>query len=158
MLIGLDTSLRYLCPVIIAAAPSAMIIAATSVSEVNAQIDTQRLFVKKPIFVVAFFSLLVLGFFSASFIERVKQAAAYGSILSFGPLVRNPQNIEYNHYVFSKDAKEKVQTANTSFHNTNRWRHGHRWHCILIISEIISLTSNLPASSLHGQIFLSVKQ
>jgi hypothetical protein len=111
MLIGLDTSLRYLCPVIIAAAPSAMIIAATSVSEVNAQIDTQRLFVKKPIFVVAFFSLLVLGFFSASFIERVKQAAAYGSILSFGPLVRNPQNIEYNHYVFSKDAKEKVQTA-----------------------------------------------
>jgi hypothetical protein len=110
-LIGLDTSLRYLCPIMIAAAPSATIIAATSVSEAKAQFDTQRRFVKKATFVIAFFSLLVLGAFSGSFIERVKQAATYGSILSFGHLVRNPKNIEYNHYVFSKDAKEKVQTA-----------------------------------------------
>lgn len=111
VLTGLDTALRYLCPVIIAAAPSAMILAATSVSETNPGIYTQRLFVKKPILILAFFSLLILGAFSGSFIKRVEQAAAYGSILSFSNLVKNPETIAYNHYVFSMDAKEKVQTA-----------------------------------------------
>ncbi|MCK7515896.1 MAG: hypothetical protein MZV70_75965 [Desulfobacterales bacterium] len=55
--------LRYLCPVIIAAAPSAMIMAATSVSEAKAQIDTQRRFVKKSTFVIAFFVACSMGFF-----------------------------------------------------------------------------------------------
>jgi hypothetical protein len=109
VLTGPDTALRYLCPVIIAAAPSAMILAATSVSETNPRIYTQRLFVKKPILILAFFSLLILGAFSGSFIKRVEQAAAYGSILSFSNLVKNPRSIAYNHYVFSTDAKEKVR-------------------------------------------------
>jgi hypothetical protein len=111
MLIGPQSSLRYLCPVIIAAAPSAMIMAATSVSGTNLSIKTKRLFVKRPIFIIAFFSLILLGAFFASFAGRVKQAFTYGSILSFSNLVRDPKYVAYNHYVFSADAKRKVHAA-----------------------------------------------
>lgn len=111
MLYGPESSLRYLCPVIIAAAPSAMIMAATSVSETNPQLKTKRLFVKKPIFIVAFFSLILLVAFSPSFSERVKQAFTHGSILSFSNWAKDPKYVAYNHYVFSDDAKKKVRTA-----------------------------------------------
>jgi hypothetical protein len=111
MLFGPESSLRYLCPVIIAAAPSALIMAATSVSGTNPQVKTKRLFVKRPIFIVAFFSLILLVAFFSSFSERVKQAFTYGSILSFSNVARDPKYIAYNHYVFSADAKKKVHTA-----------------------------------------------
>ena len=111
MLFGPESSLRYLCPVIIAATPSAMIMAATSVSGTNSKIKTKKLFVKRPIFIVAFFSLILLLAFFTSFSERVKQAFTYGSILSFSNLARDPKYVAYNHYVFSAAAKKKVHTA-----------------------------------------------
>jgi hypothetical protein len=111
MLFGPSSSLRYLCPVIIAAAPSALIMAAASVSGTNPWLNTKRLFVKKPIFIVVFFSLLLLCAFFGSFSKRVKQAFTYGSVLSFSNVARDPKYIAYNHYVFSTDAKKKVHTA-----------------------------------------------
>ena len=111
MLFGPESSLRYLCPVIIAAAPSAMIMAATIFSKTNPQIKTKRPFVKRPIFIVASFSLILLVAFFASFSERVKQAFTYGSILSFSNLARDPKYVAYNQYVFSAAAKKKVHTA-----------------------------------------------
>jgi hypothetical protein len=111
MLFGPESSLRYLCPVIIAAAPSAMIMAAASTPGANSQIKTKRLFFKRPIFIIAVFSLILLIAFSASFSERIKQAFTHGSILSFGNLARDPKYVAYNHYVFSAAAKKKVHTA-----------------------------------------------
>jgi hypothetical protein len=111
MLFGPESSLRYLCPVMIAAAPSAMIMAATFVSGANPQLKTKRRFVKRPIGIVAFFSLVLLVAFFASFSERVKQAFTYGSILSFSNLAKDPKYVAYNHYVFSAAAKKKVHTA-----------------------------------------------
>ena len=111
ILFGPQSSLRYFCPVFIAAVPSAMIMAATSVSGTNAQIKTKSRFARRPIFIIAFFSVILLVAFYTSFSERVKQSFTYGSILSFSNLARDPKYVAYNHYVFSAAAKKKVHTA-----------------------------------------------
>jgi hypothetical protein len=110
-LFGSANALRYLCPVIIAAAPCAMIMIAKATSESDPGKQKKYLGIKKPIIIYAFISILLLGAFYESFSKRVKQAYTYGSILSFHKVARDQTYLTYNHYALSADAKKNIQKA-----------------------------------------------
>jgi len=110
-LLGPDEGLRYLCPVIIAAVPSTLIIASTRVSAAIQGNNIKNQLQKYPVVIFVIFAMGVIGCFSSSLAERAKQAIHYGSLLSFPKRARNPEYIAYNRYAFSSDAKKEVQTA-----------------------------------------------
>ena len=110
-LLGPDEGLRYVCPVIIAAVPSSLIIASTRVSEAIQGKNIKNQLLKYPIVIFAVFAVGIIGSFSSSFAERGKQAFNYGSLLSFPERARNPEYIAYHQYAFSSDAKKEIQTA-----------------------------------------------
>jgi len=110
-LLGPDEGLRYVCPVIIAAVPSTLIIASTRVSAAIQGNNIKNQLQKYPVVIFVIFAMGVIGCFSSSLAERAKQAIHYGSLLSFPKRARNPEYIAYNRYAFSSDAKKEVQTA-----------------------------------------------
>ena len=110
-LLGPDEGLRYLCPVIIAAVPSVLIIASTRVSEAMQGQHIKNRLLKYPLVIFVVFAMGIIGSFSPSFAERGKQALHYGSLLSFPQRARNPEYIAYHRYAFSSDAKKEIQTA-----------------------------------------------
>jgi hypothetical protein len=110
-LLGPDEGLRYVCPVIIAAVPAALIIASTRVSAAIQGNNIKNQLQKYPVVIFVIFAMGVIGCFSSSLAERAKQAIHYGSLLSFQKRARNPEYIAYNRYAFSSDAKKEVQTA-----------------------------------------------
>jgi hypothetical protein len=110
-LIGSSHALRFLCPVIIAAAPCAIIMLSKATSESDPGRKIKNIGIKKPIFIYAFISILVLGAFYESISKRAKQAFTYGSVLSFNKVTKDPKYLTYNHYALSADAKKNVQKA-----------------------------------------------
>lgn len=112
---GQEASLRYLCPTIIAAVPTASIMVVTAVFESIPKMNVKKLSLIKPTLLFALLSTALLVVFYGSFTERVKQAFEYGSILSFNKLATNSKYIAYNQYALSADAKKQVQTAQQIF-------------------------------------------
>jgi hypothetical protein len=110
-LLGPDEGLRYVCPVIIAAVPSTLIIASTRVSEAIQGKSINNQLLKYPIALLVVFAMGIIGCFSSSLAERGRQALHYGSLLSFPKRARNPEYIAYHRYAFSSDAKKEIQTA-----------------------------------------------
>jgi hypothetical protein len=110
-LLGPDEGLRYVCPVIIAAVPSTLIIASTRVSAAIQGNNIKNQLLRYPLVIFVVFAMGVIGCFSSSFAERGKQAFHYGSLLSFPRRARKPEYIAYNRYAFSSDARKEVQTA-----------------------------------------------
>jgi len=111
ILYGRDAMLRYVIPIIIAAVPTSMIIAGSvlSASGLPKKIESQRS--KPALLILALLSITLLGSFYGSFTERIKQAFQYGSILSFSDLARHPLFLDYNQFVLSAEASEKVLRA-----------------------------------------------
>jgi hypothetical protein len=110
-LLGPDEGLRYVCPVIIAAVPSTLIIASTRVSAAIQGKNIKNRLLKYPIVLFVVFTVGIIGCFSLSLAERGKQALQYGSLLSFPKRPRNLEYIAYHRYAFSSDAKKEIQTA-----------------------------------------------
>jgi hypothetical protein len=110
-LLGPDEGLRYVCPVIIAAVPSTLIIVSTRVSAAIQGKNIKNQLLQYPIVIFVVFAMGIIGCFFSSFAERGKQAFQYGSLLSFPKRARNTEYIAYNRYAFSSDAKKEVQTA-----------------------------------------------
>jgi hypothetical protein len=110
-LLGPDEGLRYVCPVIIAAVPSTLIVASTRVSAAIQGKNIKNQLLQYPMVIFVVFAMGIIGCFATSFAERGKQAFYYGSLLSFPKRARNPEYIAYNRYAFSADAKKEVQTA-----------------------------------------------
>ena len=110
-LLGPDEGLRYVCPVIIAAVPSTLIIASTTVSEAIQGNNTKNQLLKYPIVLFVVLAMGVIGCFSTSLAERGRQALQYGSLLSFPKRARNQEYMAYIRYAFSSDAKKEIQTA-----------------------------------------------
>jgi len=108
---GSEASLRYLCPTIIAAVPTAYIISATAVFESIPTTSAKKSSLIKPKLLFALVSTALLVAFYGSFAERVKQAVEYGSILSFHKLAINSKYIAYNQFALSPEAKKQVQKA-----------------------------------------------
>lgn len=108
---GSETGLRYLCPVIIAVTPAALIMAAAAFSGCGQQKDTVGLWPKRPIVILAFFSIAILLAFSGSFSGRVKQALQHGSTLSFQHVAAAPHYLAYNSFALGPAAEKKVQKA-----------------------------------------------
>jgi hypothetical protein len=111
ILTGPDNSLRYLCPIIIAALPCSLIIAASAVSESMGLKKTNNQSAKIPLLVFALFAAGLVMIFYESLAERAIQAYQFGSTLSFTELARDPLYLAYNKYALSPDAKKYIQEA-----------------------------------------------
>ena len=111
LLTGPSHGLRYLCPVIIAAVPSSLIIAASTVSESMRLKKTKSQFSRIPLLLFALFAAGLAVFFFESLLMRARQAYQFGSILSFSELVREPLYLDYNKYALGPQAKKDIQEA-----------------------------------------------
>lgn len=108
---GPSNGLRYLCPLIIAAVPCSLIIAATTVSESMRRKKAKSQFFKIPLLIFALFAVGLAVIFFESLVERARQAYQFGSTLSFSELARDPLYLDYNKYALSPDAKKDIQEA-----------------------------------------------
>jgi hypothetical protein len=111
LLTGPSNGLRYLCPLIIAAVPCSLIIAASTVSESMRQKKTKSQFSKIPLLMFVLFAVGLAVIFYESLAERARQAYQFGSTLSFSELARDPLYLDYNQYALSSDAKKDIQEA-----------------------------------------------
>lgn len=111
ILAGPEHSLRFLCPIIIAAVPCSLIIAASTVSGSMGLKKTKSQFPKIPVLIFALFAAGLMVIFYGSLAERARQAYQFGSILSFSELARKPLYLDYNKYAFSPEAKKYIQEA-----------------------------------------------
>lgn len=116
MLWGPSGLLRYVCPVIIAAVPSALIMASQSACDVRRPPKAARIRIKRPpsrrpILVFAAFSVVLLLIFFRSSLARFRQALRYGSILAFSESAINSSYIEYTRQELSPLAKEAIRKA-----------------------------------------------
>ena len=111
ILTGPSNGLRYLCPIIIAAVPCSLIIAASTVSESMRQKETKSQLSKIPLLMFALFAVGLAVIFYESLAERARQAYQFGSTLSFSELARDPLYLDYNKYALSPEAKKDIQEA-----------------------------------------------
>jgi len=111
ILTGPSNGLRYLCPIIIAAVPCSLIIAASTVSESMRLKKTKSQFSLIPVLILAVFATGLVVIFYASLAERARQAFQFGSTLSFSELAKDPLYLAYNKYAFSSEAKKDIQEA-----------------------------------------------
>lgn len=116
MLWGPSGLLRYVCPVIIAAVPSALIMASQSACEVRRPPKATRKRIKRapsrrPILVFGAFSVVLLLIFFRSSLARFGQALRCGSILAFSQSAINPLYIEQTRQELSPLAKEAIRKA-----------------------------------------------
>jgi hypothetical protein len=111
ILTGPSNGLRYLCPIIIAAVPCSLIIAASTVSESMRLKKTKSQFSIIPVLSLAVFATGLVVIFYASLAERARQAFQFGSTLSFSELAKDPLYLAYNKYALSSEAKKDIQEA-----------------------------------------------
>jgi hypothetical protein len=111
ILTGPSNGLRYLCPIIIAAVPCSLIIAASTVSESRRLKKSKSQFSIIPVLILAVFATGLVVIFYESLAERARQAFQFGSTLSFSELAKDPLYLAYNKYAFSSEAKKDIQEA-----------------------------------------------
>ena len=111
ILTGPSNGLRYLCPIIIAAVPCSLIIAASTVSQSMRLKKTKSRFSIIPVLILAVFATGLVVIFYESLAERARQAFQFGSTLSFSELAKDPLYLAYNKYAFSSEAKKDIQEA-----------------------------------------------
>jgi hypothetical protein len=114
MLWGPSGLLRYVCPVIMAAVPSVLIMASQSACDVIRLPKAAR--IKSPpskrlILVFGAFSIILLVAFLRSSLARAGQALRHGSILAFSQTAINPSYIEHTRNELSPLAKEAIRKA-----------------------------------------------
>jgi len=105
---------RYSCPLLIAAAPVAVLLAgwlwSRGKKDWHEQVPGYGYSV--PIVlgcVLLIFQIAIAGMFRETFITRFKRAYHYGTLLSF-PLALDPLYIAYNKYVLSDEARKRVSS------------------------------------------------
>jgi hypothetical protein len=106
-LIGYNTALRYICPILVAVVPAAIVLAGEALHGIPRQERRHNL---KPLFALMTISLptfVLLGAFYGPLVNRVEQAINYGSILSF-PAVKAPIYSIYSRFAVSDEAKGAV--------------------------------------------------
>jgi len=101
---------RYSCPLLISAAPVAVLLAgwlwAKGYKDRLAKMPGYGV----PIILgslLLIFQIAIAGMFRETFVERVKRADHYGTLLSF-PLALDPLYIDYNKYVLSDEAQRRM--------------------------------------------------
>jgi hypothetical protein len=107
-----DRIVRYSCPLLIAAAPVAILLAGWLWTEGNR--GRQRKSENYKLLLVPGVLLLILqtaivGIYRETFMERLKRANDYGTLLSFAA-AQAPRNIEYNQYALSDAARGKMSS------------------------------------------------
>ena len=114
MLWGPTGLLRYVCPVIIAAVPSALIMASQSACDVTRPPKAARIKSppsRRPILVFGAFSVVLLVIFFRSSLARFRQALRHGSILAFSQTATNPAYIEYTRYELGAPGRKAIRKA-----------------------------------------------
>ncbi len=108
-LLGPATMLRYLCPLIIAGVPAALLSVFCSLDDIAGEKAQSIRKQMKPVFMIfVLITIVVLGVFSESFVARIKQAYNYNHILSFRGFATSPGYLEYNKGAFSPYVKQLV--------------------------------------------------
>jgi len=108
---GPEGLLRYVCPVIIAAVPSALIMASGNVSDLTQPAKVKISPSRYPILIFGAFSFVLLIIFSPSLLARAGQAIRYGSVLSFSQLATSPAYIEYTRHELGAPGREAIRKA-----------------------------------------------
>jgi len=101
-----DQVIRYSCPLLIGAAPLAVLLAGWLWEQGLMHRPGMPGNYKTPLVLgglLVIFQLANVGMFQGTFVERVKRAENYGSLISF-PLVYNRHYIDYNAYALSDEA------------------------------------------------------
>ena len=106
-LTGYDTALRYMCPILIALVPAAIILAGETLPGVPHREGEQNLSSLVALMAISLPTFLLLGAFYGPLVNRIEQAANHGSILSF-PAARAPIYLNYSRFAMSDEAKGAV--------------------------------------------------
>jgi hypothetical protein len=102
---------RYSCPILIAAAPAAFLVAGFlwTRGKTNQQDNKAAGKIALSLGVVLLVSQLgIIGFFSGTFVERIQTAFSHRTFFYFS-LAKNTRYKKYNDYVLSRPAKEKMR-------------------------------------------------
>jgi len=105
--VGYETALRYICPILIALVPAAIILAGGAPPGIPRQESGQN---RRPLAALMTISLptfVMLGAFFGPLVNRIEQATNHGSILSF-PVVKAPIFSMYSRFAMSDEAKATV--------------------------------------------------
>jgi hypothetical protein len=100
--------LRYMCPIIIAAVPSAFLTAGNAIAQWKKAILPPKMFLNISGTVLAICLIGILVSFSGSLVTRARQAIYYGSILSFEK-AKDSRYLLYNRMVLDGSYKEKIR-------------------------------------------------
>ncbi|MBN2272423.1 MAG: hypothetical protein JXN61_17560 [Sedimentisphaerales bacterium] len=103
--------LRYICPVIIAAVPSALIMASESVCDLTKPANLKNSPSRRPILIFGAFSFVLLITFFPSSLARAWQVVRYGSVLSFSQTATQPGYIEYTRHELGPLGRNAVRKA-----------------------------------------------
>jgi len=106
-LTGYDTALRYICPILIALVPAAIVLAGEALPGIPRQERGQNLRSLVALMTISLPTFLLLGAFFGPLVNRIEQAANHGSILSF-PVAQAPIFLNYSRFAMSDEAKEAV--------------------------------------------------
>ena len=104
---GYGSALRYVCPILIAVVPAAIILAGEALTgrpRQGRRQDPQHLVA---LMTIALPTILVLWAFYGPLVNRIEQAVNHGSILSF-PDAKAPLFLNYSRFAMSDEAKEAV--------------------------------------------------
>ena len=104
---GYDRALRYMCPILIALVPAAIIFAGEVPPEVPRQERGQNMRPPMALMAISLPTFLLLGAFFGPLVNRIDQAANHGSILSFAA-ARAPIFSKFSRFSMSDEAKEAV--------------------------------------------------
>jgi len=105
-----DRIIRYSCPLVIGVAPIAALLAGwlwTKGHEPGQENAAGRRTFLVISGLLLIFQITIVGGFRETFVERLKRAWNYGTLISF-PLAYNPRYIEYNAYALSDEAAQKI--------------------------------------------------
>ena len=106
-LVGYETVLRYVCPILLAVVPAAIILAGEALTVVPRHWRGQKPNPLVALLTIALPTILLLGAFYGPLVNRIEQAAKSGSMLSF-PNATHPGSIIYSRYAVSEQAKRAV--------------------------------------------------
>ena len=104
---GYDRALRYMCPILIALVPAAIIFAGEAPPEIPRQERGQNMRPLMALMAISLPTFLLLGAFFGPLVNRIDQAANHGSILSFAA-ARAPIYSKFSRFSMSDEAKEAV--------------------------------------------------
>ena len=110
-LLGPDHGLRYMCPVVIASLPAAVIMTAAVFKDPPFARFQGHPPAAGPSVVLLVLSLAVLAAFSGSFVNRTRQGLAFGTQLPFIQPVYALKRQLYNKYAFGPSAAAVIERA-----------------------------------------------